>query len=1146
MGARRVATALPEALSAPLVLLLAGLLGAPLVGCSEATPESLARRVDTRTDLIGGPSALGEVGDFLLENDYIRVIVQDKGFSRGFGVYGGGLIDIDRQMATAPGDTEGGNGRDQFGELFPIAFLQALEPDTVEVVADGSDGGTAIVRVAGTGADFISLTKALNQAVLNSHELPPGLLDILDTDNLVGEPQIGYEVFYELAPEARHVRIRVRLTNLTEEPLAIPSNPARTILSVLAPTIDVDTFDAPLGFVLLFGAGNKVFSPGFGYDIRFSLDDIGVGAGAGLPFPALPGLLTNGLFTTSDDISYGFFALPDAPGEEPVLNFAANRVDGEGDNLYEEALGVDVEQDTMLVPFLASSFTGVFYAQTPRELPAGGSTEFSAYMAVGNGDVGSVMDTVLALRAERGDPQPLVELFGQVEDAQSTEALEGLSVVIYRDGVPVNQYSTDAFGRFRGTMPAGQYTARVERDPVVSDHVPFELGEADGARFVRLAAPTPAWLTVRVRDDVGSPLPAKVTVVGTAPADVGGAPYRNTLFDVQVGQHWRTHDTIEDDPDDPMTRRYIETVEYTDAAGKVRLPIPPGVQFEVYISRGIEYSLSRTRVTGRAGEATSVVAQLERVVDTTGWISADFHLHAAPSLDSALDLGDRVRSVVGEGVEILTATDHNFITDYGPTLLEEGLEDWATSMIGLELTTLESGHFNGFPLVRDVGRITKGAFEWSLRPPDELFEELRALGRFGPDDTIVQVNHPRDTILGYFEQYDINALDGSINEGLCGFANLGDCLAPNGPAFRGEDGMSTFSDDFDAIEVLNGSVVDQLYHLRVPADVRGLQIPELLRDNLPPPGTILCDATVDDEAGTIEFGTDVAFPGALDDWFNLLNRGHRAVGTGTSDSHDADDHTGYARSFLKVDDDRPRAMTDRVIVDAFKSGNLLMTNGPFVEVEIAGGAMGGEVDVDTDEGATVNIQVQAAEWIDVDRGRIWVNGEVVETFAVQLVERRFEHRTTVPLARDSWVVVEVTGDGSMFPIVRPVDIPPLQLGTAFGAIAEPLGLGGSSFGALEPDLVGVFTPVAITNPVFVRVPGSDDKDGVWDAPGPLVRCCDGDSLGVRVGEKACPPGPEKRALPIISDLPRSFGFPRVKGDIEDVRAIFEQFGRHQH
>lgn len=1139
---------------------LAGLACAALlaVGCDDAEPQAQARRIDTRSELIGGPSALGEVGDYLLENNQIRVVVQDKGFSRGFGVYGGGLIDIDRQRAVAPGGPAGGNGRDRFGELFPIAFLQALVPEAVEVVADGADGGAAIVRVSGAGGDFLSLTKALNQAVLNSHDLPDNPLDVFDVDKLVGDPQIGYEIFYELPPDAKYVRLRVRLTNLTDADLPIPSTPGRIALAALG--IDTNSFDAPLGFVLLFGAGNKVFSPGFGYDIRFSLDDA-YAAGGELPFPALPGLLTNALISTSDSgVSYGFFTLPSGPDEPETLNFAANRVDADGENLYERELGADVGEDTMLVPFLASSFTGVFYAQTPRMLSAGGSTEYSAYMAVGNGDVASVMDTILALRAERGDPTPLVELYGQVEDAETAAPLEGVSVVVYdASDRPLNQFTTDAFGRIRGTLPAGAYTARVERSPIVSAPIPFELKADEAAKFVRLAAPTPGYLSVRVRDDAGRPLPAKVTVVGTTPAERAGEHPRRYLFDLSAGQSWRTSDVIPDDPADPDTRRYIEAVEYTDAAGKVRLGLPPGVDFQVYVSRGIEYGLSRTSVSVAPGETASVVAQLERVVDTTGYISADFHLHAAPSLDSDLDLGARVRSVVGEGVEVLTATDHNFITDYGPTLLEEGLEDWAISMIGLELTTLESGHFNGFPLVRDVGRITRGAFEWSLRPPEELFRELRALGRFGPDETIVQINHPRDTILGYFAQYGLDPLNGGIPEVECGALDFGCAIAPNGPAFRDANGMSTFSYDFDAIEVLNGSVIGQTFHARSPEDPERLRMPASIRQNLPPPGTILCDATVEDD-GDLSFDGELAFPGVVDDWFNLLNLGHRYIGTGTSDSHDAADHTGYARSFLKVDDDRPRALDARAVVRALQSRNVLMTNGPFVTIAVGppGGAaveMGGEVAA---EGGAVEVRVdvQAADWVDIDEGRIWLNGEVVHRFPIEMDGRRFAYSHTLEgLAADAWIVVEVRGDGSMFPIVRPVDIPPVLLGDAFSTLAGPLGLGGSDFGELEPKRVGVFTPMALTNPVWIRA----DGDATWDAPGALPRCClpgdEGGGLGVSpvpcgggMVEKSTgriPPA-EVVGAPRVPRMVESFGFPRLYGDIQDVRTIFEQFGRHAH
>ena len=59
-------------------------------------------------------------------------------------------------------------------KLFPIALLQALEPNQVEVVRDGVDGGAAVVRVS-AGGDFFSLTKTLNQLVLSSHLIPSGL-----------------------------------------------------------------------------------------------------------------------------------------------------------------------------------------------------------------------------------------------------------------------------------------------------------------------------------------------------------------------------------------------------------------------------------------------------------------------------------------------------------------------------------------------------------------------------------------------------------------------------------------------------------------------------------------------------------------------------------------------------------------------------------------------------------------------------------------------------------------------------------------------------------------------------------------------------------------------------------------------------------
>jgi len=1064
------------------------------------------------------------------------VIIQDKGFSRGFGVYGGSLIDADRVRPTKPGDIDGGQGRDVFGEIFPISFVEALVPDDVSVHRDGSDGGPAVIRVTGYGGNFLTLTRTLNHVILNSHDLPQDPLDALDVNNLVGDPKLRYQVDYSLSPGKRFVDIKVRVENIGDKPLYMPPETGKLFLGVLG--VNAANFQVPLGYVLLFGGGNDVFSPGSGFDIRFGLED-SYAAGSDLSFPALPGLLTPALVTRNKDgASYGLFNVPNPC----TSGFVASQKNAEGENLYEKAYDTEINGETMLVPFLASSFTGVFASSAPNQLAphpgtetavaCGGETpahffEYSARFAVGDGDVGSVLDIQYA------ESEAVTSMLaGRVLDSLSGNPVAGASILIYAgegDVDPINQLATGADGRFNAQMPAGAYRARVENGPMLSDFVPFSVS-AEGRNLV-LSAPTPGRISVHIRDDLGQRLPAKVTVVGTIAPENSNRPTKEYLFDLAAGQHWRKDDMVPDDPADPSTRRYIETVDYTHD-GQAVLVVPPG-DWLVYTSRGSEYTINVAEVTVKAGETADVVASLRRAVDTKGYVSADFHLHAAPSLDSDLDLHDRVRSVVGEGVELLVSTDHNFITDYAPYLADLGLESWANTMVGIEMTTLESGHFNGFPVKRDLSKITRGAFEWSLMTPDEVFDAIRALGSLGPENTIVQVNHPRDSILGYFYQYDLDPLvavvpeppDCTIPNAL---SNLAGCAAPNnGPAFRDADGFSTFSFNFDAIEILNGSVIGQLHHVRMPESTAGLDISPELKEQLPEPGTILC------EDGT------VAFPGSIDDWFNLLNLGHRYVGLGGSDAHGLSRHTGYPRTYLYMGHDDPRALDDRSVVNSIQNRRVLMTNGPFVEVFVNGQPIGSQI-ATADGKVAVRVEVQSPPWIVPDTGMIWVNGRERNRFSIEMVDGRYVVDVELSLEEDSWLAVEVTGNQSLFPIVEPENLEPMQLGEAVDAIAEPLGLFATSLDALAPSLAGVFTPVAITNPIWISV-----GDGPWDPPGVSDRECVG--FGVVDHKSARLVGDDvRRVTDPINALKSSFGFPRLKGEFRDVRVIFEQFGRHAH
>lgn len=1152
-------------------------------GCGDIEAPADARRVTTRSDLVGGPGALGELDDIVMENSRIKLIIQGPGYSRGFGVYGGGIIDADIIRPTRPGNSDGVVGRDSFGELFPVYFLQALAPNDMEILEKGQEG-EARVRVSGKGGEFLSITKVLNRILLNSYDGTDGYNNIGEVLGvLVGEegiagllgdqPRLNFEVIYSLLPNANHVEISTSMINIDSAPVEMPSDVAQQLFSF--PTfagLARDPFHVPLGFVALFGAGNQVFAPGFGFDIRFSLEDRYKIAGklaeegaTPLALPALAGLITPGLISVNPEgPSYGLFYLPDLVETEEEgasqypHSFAYNLPDlreGEtqGQNVYEVAFADQVQPHDSLIPFSASSFTGMFSASAPNVLEAGESFTMRHAFIVGDGDVSSVMDHYFKLMGTKTAPV-ILEVLDEVDGSPVEEA----SILIYDSaGRAINQTLSRRGGLARLTLPEGTYQLRVHRGPLLGDAIELKV-KSDGAS-ARLIAKTPARLHVEVRGVDNRPLPAKVTVVGTTPEDQLNEPLRNYLFNLEAGQRWRKHDLIPDRADDPSTRRYIEAIGFT-REGTVSLDIPPG-DYLVYMSRGSEYELKVTEVSLSAGQEQTLIDVLERQIETPHYVSADFHLHAAPSLDSDLLLRHRVRTAAGEGLEHLVATDHNFVTDYAPFIVRENLTEWLSSMIGLELTTLEAGHFNTFPIQRDKSQITRGAFQWSDQTPTQLFDQARDLG---DGETIIQVNHPRDLILGYFSQYGVDPLtgvlpeqDGGAGGGLSSI--LSGLLAPNGPAFfNDETGESEYTDDFDVIEVLNHGLFHEERHARMPAQIGEATLYDDNGDPLTPEevaeipvGEILCD------------GGDVAFAGAIDDWFNMLNRGKRYGGTANSDSHHGDD-IGYPRTYVFVDDDDPARVTAQQVARSVRAKRMTMSRGAFLELFVNDSPIGSEIKA---EGGDVEIRIiaRAPRWVELNRGVIYANGEILSQFEVKIDPDThiFEWSERFTLPRDTWLIAEVRGDRSMFPVAPPIDLPPVLLNEAFGTIAGPLGLGGGPFDEIAPPMTGVFTPLALTNPIWVIVDGDE-----FEAPGVLPRRCDGPVVvpDVMASPLLSAQGeeplrlwelPEREITPPLLPEPmkikrnrhtlsRSFGFPRVRGDLNDVRLIFEHFGSHSH
>lgn len=204
--------------------------------------------------------------------------------------------------------------------------------------------------------------------------------------------------------------------------------------------------------------------------------------------------------------------------------------------------------------------------------------------------------------------------------------------------------------------------------------------------------------------------------------------------------------------------------------GEAEVFLPRGEPFDIQAFRGMEYTAPRERILPEEAEI-SVTLDLQRVVDTAGWISGDFHLHADPSGDSRVLLKDRVASLIAGGVEFAVATDHNRITDYAPAVAALRANRWLATAAGDEITTRNPrmGHFNAFPLKTGLPPVP-----FERMTPEKLFATARR--EYGAQ--VIQVNHPRSRGMDYFGIFHFDGGRGAGGEG--------------------------YSADFDAVEVFNG------------------------------------------------------------------------------------------------------------------------------------------------------------------------------------------------------------------------------------------------------------------------------------------------------------------------------------------------------
>ncbi len=621
---------------------------------------------------------------------------------------------------------------------------------------------------------------------------------------------------------------------------------------------------------------------------------------------------------------------------------------------FGQAQGVDYEYIGAGLPQASSSFTvsGVSYVLHGNSIPfvlffgqpsnftvpANGQKTFTRHLGVGDGSgangvamqaeiQGLATGTLRGCVTVGGAPAPGARISAGVTTSGQITQVRGTWVA-------------DSAGCYEGKLPIGSYGVAAARQGTPYEgggSVPLvhAVSVATNATTVQdVALPATGHVSVTVTDETNSAVPARVTIVGFDPS-----PEPTQTVSVVRANDTTTalfNDVTKDDPNYGVVR-----IAYAGAAGTASFDLEPG-SYQVLVSRGTEYSAYSAPLTTTAGATTPVNAQIAHVIQTPGFVSSDFHVHAINSPDSRINNSNRSLQFAGEGVDNIVMTDHDARTDLTPVIASLGLTPFVASTIGEEITSFDYGHFNAYPLGQDPSRPSGGSTDHGRLAPAGLDfpssgnynlspAEIHSTVLADPFNTspqiAVQINH----IDSHFSPL-------RINTALVPPASV---MTPTEQAgFRLDPTIPNVYHHFPALELWNGYT-------------RSQALTEFLNDR-------------------------------IGIWMNLLNQGMLSTAIADTDTHEfLNVRSGGARSWTPSSQDAPAAIVDDEIGAAVKSGRLTGGQGLYVQTRllatdgslgVADLALGGSTMVPVTNGQVdLEIKVQAPLWAEYDRIDVYVN-----------------------------------------------------------------------------------------------------------------------------------------------------------------------------
>jgi len=430
-------------------------------------PTAVAREVNKDSDLLTGPLARGSVGDYVLENELVRVIIQKPGRQwMGLGTYGGNIIDVARKQA------DGSYLPDHLEEFaIGINIENTANYTQVTITNPGADGEEAQICARGPD-DLLEYSNASSKIRDFGFPFP----DSADDRDL----PLDIETCYSLGANQSYVTMDTRLINTTGE-------------------------DVKLWWVeYLNGSGEvQAFQPQVGFNEPLFT--------AGCPAPSTAACesgdcdLCNYLAYAGHDgaagVSYGF--IHETPDSSSFSTQGFN------------------------VLLLGTSLVKIVAGEEPNfTVPANGEFSLRRYFAIGDGSASSIADI-----RNQIDGIYTGELTGTVSSSGEAVANASVAVfqTINANTNPptlfvVANASTDADGNFSMSLPPGDYQVQANAEGYLfASDTPAEVTVARDSRVRQdFALPVPGKLQVSVMssqlDGGNGPGPAKLQVLGFDPS----------------------------------------------------------------------------------------------------------------------------------------------------------------------------------------------------------------------------------------------------------------------------------------------------------------------------------------------------------------------------------------------------------------------------------------------------------------------------------------------------------------------------------------------------------------------------------------------------------------------------------------------------